>query len=127
MRNHRDRVAAMDCPRCETTELHESSAEPHARSCATCEGSFLPPASVEHLLVDGQGIDMAMLRELAGQYGGPRLKCPSCALMTSPVKLRGAMVDLCLNCGGLWLDAGELKKVSLGKFDDGSTVDPRPA
>jgi hypothetical protein len=42
-----------------------------------------------------------------------------------PLRLRGVVVDLCLACGGLWLDAGELTRLSGGRYDEtGPTLEP---
>jgi Zn-finger nucleic acid-binding protein len=38
----------------------------------------------------------------------PRLDCPTCEGRLAPVGVAGVVVDLCLRCPGVWLDAGEL-------------------
>ena len=49
-----------------------------------------------------------MLRELAAPFGGEAPACPSYRRRMSPVRVKGQPVDLCLGCGSLWVDEGEL-------------------
>ena len=35
------------------------------------------------------------------------MKCPRCGAGLSEVKYHGAVVDICPECNGMWLDAGE--------------------
>ena len=41
--------------------------------------------------------------------------CPKCGMNLAEINYNGVLVDKCTNCGGVWLDAGELEQVS--KFD----------
>jgi hypothetical protein len=56
-----------------------------------------------------------MLGELAGFFSGTRLACAGCGGAMRPLRLRGVVVDLCFACGGLWLDRGELSRLSGGR------------
>jgi hypothetical protein len=38
--------------------------------------------------------------------------CPNCGMELHELKFRGFDVDKCFNCGGTWLDAGELEKLA---------------
>ena len=39
------------------------------------------------------------------------LKCPVCDKPMSFAERQGIEIDYCLNCGGVWLDRGELDKI----------------
>jgi len=40
------------------------------------------------------------------------MKCPKCGMQLDEITLGDVQVDKCFNCQGLWLDAGELEKIS---------------
>lgn len=39
------------------------------------------------------------------------MKCPSCKEPLVILELHGVEIDHCFNCGGVWLDAGELEEI----------------
>jgi Zn-finger nucleic acid-binding protein len=41
----------------------------------------------------------------------PLLLCPSCGAGMREVERRGVLLDICPQCGGVWLDKGELEKL----------------
>ncbi|HEX8251540.1 MAG TPA: zf-TFIIB domain-containing protein [Thermoanaerobaculia bacterium] len=45
------------------------------------------------------------------------MKCPKCGMDLKEIELHSVKVDQCANCGGIFLDAGELDQ--LGKQGDG--------
>ena len=45
------------------------------------------------------------------------MKCPKCGMDLQEIELHGVKVDQCANCGGVFLDAGELEQ--LEKHDNG--------
>ena len=45
------------------------------------------------------------------------MKCPKCGMDLQEIELHGVKVDQCANCGGIFLDAGELDQ--LEKHDSG--------
>lgn len=45
------------------------------------------------------------------------MHCPKCGNNLTEIEIRGVAVDKCNDCGGIWLDQGELEKLA-GK-DDG--------
>ena len=45
------------------------------------------------------------------------MKCPKCGMDLQEIGLHGVKVDQCANCGGIFLDAGELDQLS--KQDQG--------
>jgi hypothetical protein len=86
--------------------------------CRSCRGRFLAAGLTERVVVDELGVDRAMLRELVTHFSGARLRCCGCGASMRPLRLRGVVVDLCLACGGLWLDAGELSRMTGGRYDE---------
>jgi uncharacterized protein len=45
------------------------------------------------------------------------MKCPKCGMDLKEIEVQGVKVDQCANCGGVFLDAGELDQLS--KHDEG--------
>jgi hypothetical protein len=43
------------------------------------------------------------------------MHCPKCGMGLTTVRCRDVDVDACGACGGLWLDAGEMEKLTEGK------------
>ena len=50
--------------------------------------------------------------------GESSMRCPRCNTRLAETKFEDVSVDRCDNCGGLWLDAGELAQV-IQKDSDG--------
>jgi hypothetical protein len=96
------RVKGM-CPRC-AVPLDEGDA------CGSCGGRMVPAPEVADFVTTRLHLDLTMLRELAEQFAGDAPDCPSCTRRMSPVTMKGQAVDLCLGCGSLWVDAGELER-----------------
>lgn len=55
----------------------------------------------------------------------PKLHCPKCPGLLETYTFQGFALDRCLNCGGIWMDKGELEGVirkiirgSLGEWID---------
>jgi len=40
------------------------------------------------------------------------MHCPKCGQTLVEMELKGAKIDRCMNCEGIWLDAGELEQLS---------------
>jgi hypothetical protein len=104
------------CPR-DATSLVQGRGLLHENVCPTCRGRVLPPAAAHRVLVDELGLSIADLQVHAGVPGRRAITCPCCGAKMSLMTLKGAPTDLCRGCGALWLDAGELKRVS-GRWDE---------
>jgi uncharacterized protein len=48
------------------------------------------------------------------------MKCPKCGMDLAEIELHGVKIDQCSNCGGIFLDAGELDQLS--KHDDQGVI-----
>jgi Zn-finger nucleic acid-binding protein len=68
--------------------------------------------AAEALLHRDLDLEIAELHELARSYAGKSLNCPCCIAKMSPLQLKGESVDLCLGCGALWLDPGEIQAIT---------------
>jgi len=111
----------MNCPRCRTSELtaailrdYQSSIPTY--SCTQCEGSWLSAdamVSIEQIAEPTMWETRDLLPEqiqLAGLY------CPSCVehpLLNKEEHRRDhhVIIDRCTQCGGVWLDAGEIQSI----------------
>ncbi len=83
--------------------------------CSRCGGAVLATEGAQRLF-DELGHTVQQLRELAELVAGQRFSCVSCASKTSPLVLKGAQVDLCFGCGALWVDRGELERISAARY-----------
>ena len=76
----------------------------------------MPPAAVITLM-QVAGVSVAILPDLA-KAGRKVLPCPACSAFQHQFVLKGVTVDACLSCGQLWLDGGELGKLTRGQWAD---------
>jgi len=69
-----------------------------------------------------------------------RISCPRCSIMMDQIARQGVTIDFCPRCRGMWLDHGELQKITAmksfsqaedrfiaGEKVDESVVDPNQA
>jgi len=85
--------------------------------CGRCGGRLLDAAAQERVLVELCGVERTLLAELCAHYVG-RFPCPACARNMSQVPVRGVIVDLCGGCGALFLDGGELTRLTDGRITE---------
>lgn len=118
------------CPRCSdhAGALIRGFGALHEDVCARCRGRFLSAEAVERLLVEEHGLSREMLREMVTLFASrERATCPGCASKLSPIHVRGVRIDLCIGCGGVWLDAGELTRLGAGRHEELSPSSEPPA
>jgi hypothetical protein len=84
--------------------------------CAGCGGSLLAKESASVLVQDYLQIDATMLAELQSFTRATPLDCPSCSSPMLLLRLKGNDVDRCPSCEALWLDGGELQKLTAGRY-----------
>ena len=48
------------------------------------------------------------------------MKCPKCGMDLKEIELHGVKVDQCANCGGVFLDAGEMQQIE--KHEQGGVM-----
>jgi Zn-finger nucleic acid-binding protein len=101
--------------------------------CGKCLGLFFPFYGLEPLLADtarfGELVDVARLGELARQApieaAVAYRKCPRCGKLMNRVNFgarSGVITDQCRG-HGIWLDAGELKRLVEWKNSGGSVLE----
>lgn len=110
------------CPRCSTAEepapLALGAGALGEAVCGRCGGRLLEEAAVQRVIVEEHGVSRDTLREMAGHFGRPSLGCPSCGQRMHPIRVRALSLDLCTGCGAVWLDAGELTRLSEGRWEE---------
>jgi Zn-finger nucleic acid-binding protein len=109
-----------NCPRCQANRWAPVDAQGQLQRCEACLGTWLAANAAERLLRNKVDVDPALLSELASHFSGTRLTCPHCSEKMSPLTLRGQQVDVCLSCQNMWLDHGELSRLTQGSFEEPS-------
>lgn len=94
--------------------------------CARCGGAHLPSPSVGRLLREELALDPAILQELPAVVAKKALPCADCGEEMASLSLRGAGVDFCSPCGALWLDGGELHRLTAGRHGEPRNPTERP-
>jgi hypothetical protein len=85
----------MDCPRCRTA-LSVFPDEPGSQ-CPLCSGWFIP----------GSAVDVAVFAEAPDAAQSEGLFCPDDESVMRTIDFGDSAVDVCRQCHGVWLDAGE--------------------
>ncbi|MCH7990030.1 MAG: zf-TFIIB domain-containing protein [Planctomycetes bacterium] len=97
---------SLDCPRCRK-QLNASTEQNGSLSCESCGGMFVP----------GSENRSAILKELANrtpqessdaESAAESIHCPACSVSMQEIRMGEAAIDFCSDCGGTWLDAGEI-------------------
>ena len=52
------------------------------------------------------------IAEAAKAAGASSMRCPRCDGTLKESSLKDALIDTCEKCGGVWLDSGELEKLT---------------
>jgi Zn-finger nucleic acid-binding protein len=89
-------------------------------ACARCGGHLVPAARLKAIKRrDGASRD-ALKEEARAKFTestAARLRCPRCRVLMrkqqAPVPVVRVQTDVCLSCGLIWLDGGELALVQL--------------
>ncbi len=118
------RPMRLDCPRDRTPLVEREHEVPglnvFADHCPTCAGVFLDAHELKRLT--GQRNVNQLITEYLGVDAGSSIVCPACGGLMDDEKFRdGAgevVIDVCITCQGVWLDAGELEAIA--RLDDGS-------
>jgi Zn-finger nucleic acid-binding protein len=103
----------IECPRC-WVALQQEEVEVRGPNviidvCPTCGGIWLDSGELNRLLRDRK-LSQYLTKHIGTQSKSP-LVCPSCGWLMDIETAEDVDVDVCLNCGGVWLDAGELEKL----------------
>ena len=121
----------MQCPRCKSDLIVVEFDDIELDSCPECGGLWFDRGEME-LLAAKCGCAVEALSSRTGSHvEEARVKCPTCR-RTMDKRLFGdgepVIGDVCLHCGGLWLDAGELLQVlsqgGVGTTEAGGALSP---
>lgn len=107
-------VSVQRCPACvgDGGVALQAGADLDGSWCERCGGVLLPATGSERVLHQLLALDRAALMDLAEGFGGRRFACPWCTARMRCLVVRGVDLDLCFHCGGLWLETGELERLS---------------
>lgn len=108
------------CPQCRMVFLEPPAGALSERECKTCRGRLLDREALRQVVLDPLGKSPGELREEASSsHDEHGAICPSCARAMRPVSLdeeEGIVAALCVGCGATWLKAGELERLSRGRY-----------
>ncbi|MFZ9889214.1 MAG: phospholipid scramblase-related protein, partial [Myxococcota bacterium] len=110
-------VTKAHCPLCAVT-LALPAGRADAQTCSSCSGSFLEGEAALRLVRDDVGLAPALIPQLAAEGARSKLACPRCSAAMKRFVVKSVEIDWCEGCGGLWLDAKELSRLSRGKHEE---------
>ena len=102
-----------ECHRC-WVPLEKKEVETYGRNiiidvCPKCSGIWLDKNELGKILKDKKLANY--LTKHIGTKSRSPMVCPRCGMTMDIEKADDVEVDVCLNCGGVWLDKGELEKL----------------
>jgi Zn-finger nucleic acid-binding protein len=95
------------CPRDEAILAEAPEYKCRAHACKQCQGVFVDVDKVVGLRAHA-----ACHRNVRRPLGQAHLHCPHDQAKLVPFTFRGVEIDVCYTCYGVWLDGGELKKIT---------------
>mgnify|MGYP001069281926 FL=1 len=112
------------CPRCDEDMHVEERGGDRLDICQTCGGIWFDPTELDDLLGDNSAVEL--LINLKSAIKGEKLKCPACREYMKSKDIFGIVVELCKECGGIWLDRDETEKIwaEQEKFKDPFELSP---
>ncbi len=103
----------LDCPKCwvamEKEEVEILGPNIVIDICPDCGGIWLDRSELNKLLKDRKLSNY--LTKHIGTQSKSQLVCPRCGWLMDLEPAEEVEVDVCLKCGGVWLDYGELEKL----------------
>ena len=107
------REEKMNCPKCQKVLENGIFADVVYHKCKTCGGFWFDKDELREIKQnkDWFKLDSGVAGATSKTYKG-ELKCPRCDEKLHTIEYAqesGIRVDVCSECDGLWLDAGELK------------------
>jgi Zn-finger nucleic acid-binding protein len=113
-----------DCHRCwiqmEKKEIEIFGPNVIIDVCPKCKGIWLDEGELRKILKDKKMADY--LTKHIGTKSRSPMVCPRCGMTMDIEKADDVEVDVCLTCGGVWLDKDELEKLK-EKSEEGFEVD----
>lgn len=78
--------------------------------CPKCQGLFLDKNEVQALT--GSHALHELLTKYTGLNSDVQILCPNCGGLMESMDAGNVRVDVCLDCFGAWMDAGELERLA---------------
>lgn len=101
------------CPRTSDPLVAAPDAPSGPWECARCHGSFAPREALGRLHRALVHIERARDQVLASVGHGTGIRaCPGCQSATVALVYFEVPIDWCAHCGGVWLDGGELERLT---------------
>ena len=102
-----------ECPR-DWTALTKENRQAHHHTvevdmCPRCQGLFLDKREIERL-TGSYRLERLLTKKLGLDSDSP-LVCPNCGGLMETQEAGGVGVVVCMECKGIWLDAGELERL----------------
>lgn len=99
------------CPRDRTELTPFRIGEVSVDTCGRCSGVWLDAGELARVAHDEE---MEQLVRASVDAVPSAFACPRCAGVCRAAKLEGVEMDSCAACGGIWVDAGELRAARVG-------------
>lgn len=103
---------AKDCPRCWVPMVKERlpvfGPDIEVDRCPECGGVWFDPGELSRAVGRRLG---GYLTKSVGVKSESQLVCPRCGGLMDLERVADVEVDVCIECGGAWLDAGELERL----------------
>lgn len=97
------------CPRCSEEMWIVERKGQKLDTCSRCKGIWFDASELDSVM-GGEG-RVELLVGIKPSIRGEKLLCPTCIGYMEPKDIFGVFVDVCPDCGGIWLDAGETEKI----------------
>ena len=107
----------MNCPKCRIESLKPETYENiEIDRCPACKGMFLERGELDGMISKKMGntADTLAFSATSDQMDEVSASCPRCSRKMAVMKAAGEVrIDVCQNCGGAFLDQGELATLQL--------------
>jgi hypothetical protein len=90
----------------------------HEAVCCGCQSRFFAQDATLDLCARFLKVDPSTIRQATQHFGGRHITCPGCLRRMSQVPLRGALLDVCTGCGGMFMDKGLLTRITDGGVEE---------
>jgi Zn-finger nucleic acid-binding protein len=101
----------IQCPDHKIPLVVRSNGWPRFRCCPQCLGFWFNKADLSYLHLSEEKLKEKRLFDLGFKSKSLRI-CPQCSSSMLVKNAKGVEIDVCTACSGIWLDAGELYKLS---------------
>lgn len=95
------------CPKCKQKLVADRSDGVHVERCTGCKGTWLDSGDLTRVL----GVSRKIPRKAGEATDVACVRCPGQTLVELPYPRTEVLIDICRDCRGVWLDAGEVEKL----------------